>query len=145
MQTLNRSVSSPHVETMDPSIPRVCDAICPGDNVPQGDVNMVCIAALPKSAKTRASRQIADGDTRGSRHVVEGGAVYDADAVELAQAVKQATGLTIDPQYMGPVVEGLCVLTHPQHQHHKYPAGVVMVAVYQRNLNAEEREIRASD
>lgn len=115
-----------------------------GDTAHQGDIIFVSVAKLPKSAKTRSNRQIADDSTSGSRHIVEGGEVYDADASEVAQAIKVATGATVAEQYIGPVIVGPCKVTHPQHQHHEF-CGTVEAVVYQRNQDSEERESRALD
>lgn len=124
--------------------PRRFDAWAPGDVAAQGDLNLVCISALPKSAKTRSNRQMAEGATQGSRHIVEGGECFDADPAEVAGLIKEATGKDIDPRYIGPVFSGPCTLTHPEHGNHDYPACTNAV-VYQRVLDAEEREQRAQD
>ena len=115
-----------------------------GDTAHQGDIIFVSIAKLPKSANTRSNRQIADGETTGSRHVVAGGEVYTADASEVAQAIKAATGATVAERYIGPVIVGPCVVTHPQHQHHEF-CGTIEAVVYQRNQDSEGRELRAED
>jgi uncharacterized protein (UPF0335 family) len=36
-------------------------------------------------------------------------------------------------------------LTHPEHGNHGFPAKTVCAVVYQRNLDAEEREARVRD
>lgn len=114
----------------------------------QGDVILVRIAALPKSAKPRQSRQIAEGNTQGSRHVVITGEVFDCDLSEVSKAVKSATKCDVDPKYIGPVfktVEGCADLDHPEHGNHQYRGEMVMACVFQRVLDAEEREQRAAD
>lgn len=132
-------------EKMKNDAPRTFDAWQCGDVAAQGDLNIVCIGQLPKSAKPRANRQLADGQTMGSRHVVEGGRVFDADADELVGLVKAATGQDVQARYMGPVFTGPATLTHPEHGHHVYPHECINVVVYQRVLDAEEREQRARD
>ena len=37
------------------------------------------------------------------------------------------------------------VLSHPEHGHHIYHDNMVIACVFQRNLDAEEREQRALD
>jgi len=119
----------------------------PGDVAHQGDVTLVGLPSLPIKKTTRKDRQIADGDTKGSRHIVEGGEIFDADTTEVAAMISKATKGRVSPgvQYIGPVFSGPCTLTHPQHQHQTFPANCVVVAVYQRNMDAEEREARAKD
>jgi hypothetical protein len=111
----------------------------------QGDLIIVGIAALPKSAKPRLDRQLAVGDTQGSRHVLERGEVYQADAEEVARLILAATGCAIDTRYIGPVFVSPAEptphdLTHPEHGHQGFPAGTICAVVYQRNLDQEERE-----
>lgn len=123
------------------------DTWAPGDAAHQGDLILVCIPNLPKSAKPRENRQMADGETQGSKHVVDGGDVFDADADEIVVMVKAATKgrVLCDPKYIGPVFSGSCVLTHPQHQHQAFPADTTTVVLFQRNQDSEEREHRARD
>ena len=122
----------------------------PGDVAHQGDLIIVCIHALPTSARPRKSRQLADGNTQGSRHVLERGDVYDADAKEVSAAIQAATGCPVDLQYIGPVFVSPnepthSDLTHPEHGHQGFPAGAICAVVFQRNLDAEEREQRTQD
>lgn len=121
-----------------------------GDVACQGDLILVRIGSLPKSAKPRSNRQLAEGTTQGSRHVLTRGEVYDADAGELATLVKQATGSQVDARYMGPVFVSPAEptaedLTHPEHGNQGFPAGAVCAVVYQRNLDAEEQEAQVKD
>lgn len=118
----------------------------PGDVSHQGDVIVVCLEKLPASAKTRANRQLADGNTQGSRHVLARGEVYDCDPAEVAKML----GGSIAAEYIGPVFVSPAYptcddLTHPEHGNQGFPAGVVCAVVYQRNLDAEEREARVRD
>lgn len=121
-----------------------------GDVSHQGDLIIVGIEKLPVGAKVRKSRQLADGTTQGSRHVLERGEVYDCDAGEVAKAIKYATGCIVDAKYIGPVFVSpgnptADDLTHPEHGNQGFPAGQVCAVVYQRNLDAEEREQRVRD
>lgn len=116
-----------------------------GDVMPQGDLYIVGLKSLPKSAKPRMLRQLAEGGTRGSQHVHEGGDIYDCDPGEVVSCIKYATGREIAPQYIGPVFVGGSI-RHPEHgDHENYPAGQVCAVVYQRSLDAEEREARVQD
>ena len=143
--TITPPIAVPASEQMTGSPHRVHETFAPGDVVDQGDLTIVGVSALPKSCTSRADRQLAQGDTLGSRHVVVGGNVYDAKAAECAAAIKAATGCDVPAQYIGPVIEGPCTIEHPQHGHHSFPAGTVGIVKYQRNLDAEEREVRARD
>lgn len=137
--------SAPSIETARPTEPRVHSTWQPGDVAHQGDLILVCVASRPKSAKPRENRQLADGDTKGSRHFAVGGKVYTADPAECAALVKAATGKEIAASYMGPCLSGAVEVVHPEHQHQHFPDHDCTVIVYQRNLDAEEREIRARD
>lgn len=122
----------------------------PGDVSHQGDLIIVCIGKLPKSAKPRKDRQLAEGNTQGSRHVLERGELFDADAREVATLIKAAAGCEVGIEYLGPVFVSPADptaedLTHHEHGHQGFPAGAVCAVVYQRNLDAEEREQRTQD
>lgn len=116
----------------------------------QGDLVIVALDSLPKSAKPRANRQLADGNTQGSRHVLERGDVYDCDVAEVASEIKRIYGEDIGQQYIGPVFVSTenptdSDLTHPEHGNQGFPAGQVCAVVFQRNLDAEQRERRSRD
>lgn len=117
----------------------------PGDVSAQGDLNIVHIRSMPKSAKPRHNRQMADGETMGSRHVVQGGECYDADPVELVKLVKEATGCDIDARYMGPIFKGPAELVHPEHGDQAFAEPCTNVVVFQRVWDSEQRERRAID
>lgn len=127
-----------------------------GDVSMQGDLMVVGIAAngkKPRGCKPRENRQLADGSTQGSRHVLDRGEVFDCPAETVAGAIEKATGKKVDPQYCGPVF--VCDteptandLSHPEHGNQGFGmSGVRMVCavVYQRNQDSEEREARARD
>lgn len=116
--------------------------------VEQGDLYFVAIAGLPKSAKPRANRQLADGATQGSRHICTIGNVFDANVSELIKMIRTATGKTIEEQYIGPVfqsVGGRAYIEHPEHGDHDFQCDVTRVTVFQRSLDAEERAARVAD
>lgn len=130
--------------------PKLLSGFATGDVSHQGDLIVVGIARLPRSARPRPGRQLAIGDTQGSRHVLERGEVYDADPAEVQALLREATGLSISQEYLGPVFVSPQSptehdLTHPEHGHQGFPAGQVCAVVYQRNLDAEEREQRTQD
>ncbi len=130
--------------------PRLFEDFEVGSVSHQGDLIIVRIAALPLDAKPRKDRQLADGDTQGSRHVLTRGEVYDAPAATMVRAVKAATGCEVGEQYVGPVFvspeePSAKDLDHPEHGPQGFPAGAVCAVVFQRSLDAEQREQRVAD
>lgn len=115
-----------------------------GDCAHQGDLIFVCIAKIPLG-KVRNNRQLAEGETRGSRHILVGGEVFDPDQVAAASLIEAATKSKIDTKYIGPVFFGPATVEHPEHQHQSFPADTITACVFQRNQTAEEREVRARD
>ena len=114
----------------------------------QGDLVMVRIRRLPKSAKKRSTRQMADGSTQGSRHILTemSGDAFDCDAEEVVKALKTACPkVDIGAQYIGPVFRTPAALEHPEHGDHIYAFEGVVAVVVQRNLDAERREQRTRD
>lgn len=135
---------------------KLLEAFAVGDVTMQGDIIIVGIGEngkLPKGCKPRQNRQLAEGDTQGSRHVLERGTPYDCDPQEVVKAIRKATkrkNVQIDAQYCGPVFVSPEAptaddLTHPEHGNQGFPAGMVCAVVFQKNLDAEEREARVRD
>lgn len=134
-----------HAESVKNDAAKDMGTFAAGDVMPQGDLYFVGLKSMPVSVKARRDRQLAEGQTQGSRHVHEGGKLFDADAAEVAALIKQATGAIVDPKYVGPVFSGGSV-RHPEHgDHENYPAEVPCAVVFQRNLNREEMEERVAD
>lgn len=120
-----------------------------GDAYPQGDVIFARVDKAPKKAKPYAGRQLAPGDTQGSRHVAEGD-------VELYTPNEDAALKTLhrlfpktrshEVQFLGPIVQasGDWTATHPEHGDRTFPPGVYQV-IYQRSYAAYEQEIRRQE
>lgn len=131
--------------------PRLFESFEVGDVSHQGDVIFVRIAKLPQQITQRANRQLADGNTQGSRHILTPRAkLYDAVPAELSQMIREATGANVEQQYIGPVFVSpdeptAHDVTHPEHGHQGFPAGAVIACVFQRSLDAEERARRVMD
>lgn len=150
-----KALDNPAQESVINNAPKLYEDFPVGSVTHQGDLIIVAIAALPRSAQSRSSRQLAEGNTQGSRHVAERGSVYDADPSEVQRLVLAATtsagrGCLVESRYVGPVFVSPESptehdLTHPEHGHKGFPAGTVCAVVYQRNLDAEEREQRSRD
>lgn len=114
----------------------------------QGDLILVRIKSLPKSKTPRINRQLAEGSTQGSRHVLEGGVLFDVDKSALLSAIKSVcTQADLQERYIGPAFQtkDQTILTHPEHGDHSYEEGMVVAVVYQRSLDAELREQRTRD
>lgn len=129
----------------------VTDADFPvGSVAHQGDIILVRIKALPKPAKAITQRQLAEGNTQGSRHVLSTGSVYQCDDVsEVVKAISVVCkGVEVGEQFIGPVIgtlEGVADVVHPEHGDHFYRGDMVIAVVYQRNLDSEQRERRVVD
>jgi hypothetical protein len=116
----------------------------------QGDLIIVAIPSLPKSSKPRKNRQLAEGESQGSRHILERGEVFDADPEETAALIAKATGCLVEAKYIGPVFRSPSNptahdLSHPEHGAQGFPSGSLCAIVYQRNLDQDLREQRVVD
>ena len=115
----------------------------------QGDLILVRIADFPSTAKPREDRQLALGNTQGSRHMLQTGTPYDCPAASVSNAITAVCpGVAVQAAYIGPVFatkSGAADLLHPEHGDHHYRGDMVIAVVYQRNLDAEEREQRVQD
>ena len=116
-----------------------------GDVVRQGDLYLVCIESLPSG--NRAPRQLALGDTQGSRHCAEGECVVYAP--KSPAAVSKLIGVAcrgaeVPEQLIGPLVEcvGETTITHPEHGHRILPAGTTWAVVFQRAYADEVRRVQ---
>lgn len=146
-RSVRRSESPERIVNDDPKLLATFSA---GDVSHQGDLIVVGIAGLPKSARPRQNLQLADGNTQGSRHVFARGDVYDCQTEEVVKAILLATGCKVEAKFIGPVFVSPAEptahdLTHPEHGDQGFPAGQVCAVVYQRNLDAEQRAQRARD
>lgn len=130
--------------------PKLLEAFTPGSVAHQGDLIIVGLSSLPASARPRANRQLAEGDTQGSRHVLKRGEIFDADPIEVSKLIHAITGTIVEAEYIGPVFISpadptAADLDHPEHGSQGFPPGTICAVVYQRNLDHEERESRVRD
>lgn len=111
-----------------------------GDVVRQGDVYIMSIPCLPDGQVTK-NRQLAEGDTQGSRHILTG-EVNIIDKV--TSVVKNPDGEVIHPTLVGPAFE--CVSdvteTHPEHGWKILPAGTCWQVVFQQSFAEEVRRVQ---
>lgn len=107
-----------------------------GKWIRQGDVYLMAIKDVPLECDTEtANRQLAPGETRGSRHIIEG---------NVKLFVKGPNAGRTDV-LEGPVIvaKERCTLTHPEHAHFELPPGTYQ-SYYQMDARQAERT-RASD
>lgn len=133
-------------ENMDAANPASVGTASVGDVVRQGDLYLVCLESLPPDGK-RAPRQLAPGDTQGSRHVAVGDcAVYQpASPAAVVQLIDSSCrGATVPVELIGPLVEciGETRIEHPEHGHRILPSGSVWAVVYQRAYAEEVRRVQ---
>lgn len=122
----------------DPEI-RVCRRVEIGTvAVHQGDVYLHRVADGHPMGERTGSRQVAVGTTIGSRHIVVGDVEVFAGK-QLPGYCKVADGFRLE-DYLGPVVvaKDEFVLTHPEHAHHRCPAGTYQVT-YQVDVTTMRR------
>lgn len=104
----------------------------------QGDVYIHRIAKAPAAWLTEVSehRQVAVGDTIGSRHIADGPKLRVLWPASREAAVKDCPirgfidTLGLGAEFcLGPIVESSepWALTHPEHAHHEFPAGTYLV------------------
>ena len=107
---------------------RVCRRFEVGMVQHQGDVYLHMVAEdWPRGAKL-GTRQVAVGSSVGARHVAEGAGVEVYEGRQLPDYFE--IGDVPEEAYRGPVVVAPTgfVLTHPEHAHHRLPAGVYQVS-----------------
>jgi hypothetical protein len=110
---------------------RHIDAIKPGQVVRQGDIYIHCVKDDHAAGKETKDRQLALGNTQGSRHIIEG----DCKVFEG----------TTPPDYapralLGPLVRLFkrATVTHPEHAHVSLPAGTYQIT-HQMDARTLER------
>lgn len=99
----------------------------------QGDVYLHHVADNHPHGKRLESYQLAPGNTKGSRHVMEGEVeVYEGVALPPTWVTPEwLTNRGVQPEAvaLGPVVivKSRAVLTHPEHAHHSLAPGKYQV------------------
>lgn len=116
----------------------------------QGDLIFVRIPGLEElTPQPRSERQLAVGNTQGSRHVLKTGDVFDCDPAAVSAVIRTVCPRgNVAEQYIGPVFqarEGDAEVTHPEHGHHIYERGMTIACVYQRCTNFEGKEKQVVD
>lgn len=119
---------------------RVCRRAVVGKTVVhQGDVYLRRVVDAHPRGGALGTRQVAVGTTVGSRHVVEGEGVSVFEGRELPNGFRVPEWTTAE-EMLGPVVVATepFTLTHPEHAHHKLPAGTYQVT-YQADFSTRRR------
>lgn len=104
--------------------------------VRQGDVYLEAIDKVPADCdQETTNRQLAPGETRGSRHIIEGNVKLFVSSAK--QPVRQFGAGDV---LVGPVIVAheRCTLTHPEHAHFSLPAGTYQ-SYYQMDARQAER------
>lgn len=133
-------------ESMDAAAPAKIGSPSVGDVVRQGDLYLVCLESLPEGVKHK--RQLAPGNSQGSRHIAEGkcSVYWPKSPVAVALLIARASNIDAPPtELIGPMVEciGETTIAHPEHGHRILPEGTSWAIVYQRAFAEEIR--RAQD
>ncbi len=119
------------------------------DVLRQGDIYIARIPSLPVTKKIRKDRQLADGNTQGSRHVLTGDAdLYDPDTTAMREVLaKSYPHLDVQDYQIGPTFEtrGPVTVEHPEHGNRTLTEPGCYATVFQRSLEADGREARARD
>jgi len=111
---------------------RKVSKIKPGQAVRQGDVYLVVVEGVKAGAPV-LNRQLAPGETQGSRHIAEAPAqIFQSPGHPLKGIASNAL--------LGPLVESAKTwnLAHPEHAHVSLPPGQYQV-VYQLDFAAQRR------
>lgn len=120
-----------------------------GDVLRQGDLYVVRVHSLPQQRRRRGNRQLADGDTQGSRHVLRGKCgLFDVDSEDVAGLLRKADRrFEVRDYQVGPAFEtaGPATIEHPEHGHRTLSEPGCYLTVFQRSLTVDEREERARD
>lgn len=105
---------------------RYLESIAVGKAIRQGDLYVRRIASLPDvTGETTTDRQLAPGNTRGSRHMLEGD----------AEVVRPAGKEPLRGPYF--VAKARVRITHPEHAHFSLPPGTYEV-IFQRDFDREQ-------
>ena len=142
MSKTNTMTAAQALETITSAKPamelRIARRLEIGAVIHQGDVYMARVDDTHPKGKLLSTRQVAVGTTIGSRHVVEGDGVKVYEGKQLPAWVKEPDWVRANA-LLGPVVvsDKPFTLTHPEHAHHRCPAGTYQVQ-YQADRRTHE-------
>lgn len=104
-----------------------------GDVVRQGDIYLVCLDAMPKGKETK-ERQLAPGNTQGSRHIIVGDAKIVKDV-----SFKNMGSVLVGPAFK---CKGDVEVTHPEHGNKILPEGTIWQVTYQLAHSDELKRVQ---
>lgn len=122
---------------------RFTAAACTGDCIRQGDLYLVIGDRPPKKGfvlidkPEEVHKQLVPGNTQGAKHCLD-----SLDGVAIYRPEKFDNESTIGPVL---VLQQERVVQHPTHGHVTLCAGSIVECHYQREFDAEQREMRARD
>lgn len=120
------------VETLDASKTERINAPSLGDVVRQGDIYLTCINKITGGKETE-NRQLAPGNTQGSRHILAGKVtVYEG------VSFNQMPSVLVGPAFK---CNSDVTVEHPEHGHKVLPEGTVWQVTYQRAMADEIRRV----
>ena len=113
-------------ERIDCGAPQTVPTMSPGQGFAQGDVGIIMLSAVPNCAEAISppeGRQVAPGNTKGSRHIVA-----DTDKVKFFRVEDGdvLSDLALDAHDSG------FTLLHPEHADVTFPKGIYRI-VHQQN------------
>lgn len=122
------------VESLDAAATETIGSPSLGDVVRQGDLYLVCIDKLP-SGKKIEDRQLAEGNTQGSRHVVQG---------DVSIVTPDSAHPGIDRVLCGPAFHcnEAAEVTHPEHGNKVLPKDTTWRVTFQRAHAEEMRRVQ---
>ena len=122
------------VESLDGSVTETIGSPSIGDVVRQGDLYLVNIESLPAGKKLE-DRQLAEGNTQGSRHVVQG---------DVTLVTPEAAHAGIDRVLCGPAFHcnEAAEVTHPEHGNKILPKDTTWRVTFQRAHAEEMRRVQ---
>lgn len=122
------------VKHADGSLRVIPENISVGTVVAQGDLNIICLEAIPPEAiPMSAKAQLAEGVSRGSRHCIK--------AEDMAHC--KFYGF-IDPSPLeGPIIQfdKPTTIEHPEHGYQLWPAGIIAITYQRRHADEVRRTL----
>lgn len=104
-----------------------------GDVVRQGDIYLTCLEKMPEGTLTK-ERQLAPGNTQGSRHIVNGD----------VEMVKDVRFRSMNAVLVGPAFrcKSDVEVTHPEHGNKILPEGTIWQVTYQLHHADEIKRVQ---
>lgn len=115
----------------------------PGDVLRQGDLYIIALDVPIPGGKPHRSRQLAPGNTQGSRHVAEGNCqIQTVDEDQAVSAINRLVPSTKRQRlFIGPMIIAVdhVRIAHPEHGDRTLPGDAAYIVTYQRTWANEIR------